>query len=166
MVARGRFGGNVFKDLLTIRISVPTRIRLDFNFARVHDFVGKRAAKQIKGRLEGGTDGDGRPLHLPQDGTPMRDSGRLLGGMRYDKATSQVAPEFRRRHPDASRRARTAFGVMSIHIARGLWRDPMGFNNEGEWRQRGKWMEEALARELRSGRGGLVAHIRTIERRL
>lgn len=164
-LAKGRFGGQPFRGLLTVEIDVPLNIRLKLDSARVARRVGNQAAKLIRGRLRSGQDGDGSPLPQPEDGTPpAKITGRLLRNIRYDRKTGLVAPEFRRTRDDASKRARTSFGIMATHIAEGKWKDPMGSENDTQWAQIGKWTEDAIAKELDSGRGGLLMELRRIKR--
>ena len=156
-----------FRGLLTVDMRIPIALRLKLDSDRVARRVGNQAAKLIRKRLRRGQDGDGSPLPQPKDGSkPARLSGRLIRDIRYHKREGRVRPTSRRRQDvgQGSRGARSSFGLMRIHIEDGRWSDPMGSLNDSQWDQIGDWTEEAIAKELDSGRGGLIAELRRIKR--
>lgn len=151
---------------MTVTLTYPMAIRLQFDGQRVQRAVGNRLARVIRKRLRGGMDGDGSALPMPRDGTPAKDSGRLIRDIRYDARAQKVAPTWRRNRSDVSKDVKTSFGLMRVLISTKKWDDPMGSNNPKQWDNVGEWTETAIAKEIDSGRGGLRAELRRIRKKV
>lgn len=153
--ARGRFGASILNGMIEIDVDVPLPLALKLDADQIARYAGNRLARSIRARMRKGLDGDGSPLPMPEDGTPGKDSGRLLKDIRYDKKTGTVKPESRRGRGDKEKgkthRVRTSYAVMMVHIASGRWADPMGTEDPKQQAKLQKDIEMELQKQLNKG---------------
>ena len=153
-VPKGRFGASILDGMLEIDIDVPTRLALKLDEDKIARFAGNRVARTIRNRMRAGMDGDGGAAHQPRDGQPFKGKeGSLLRSIRYDRTTGVVKAESRRTRGDkeGGERVRTNFAVMSVHIADGRWRDPMGSEDPKQREQILRDVETELQKQLDKG---------------
>ena len=138
---------------------IPLRLRLKLDTAKLSARIGREVAKAVKKRLRrgGGT----------RDGQDLKETGRLIRSIRYNKRLEQVMPQGKR--ADVSRRAGGNFGLMKIHISgkyrrEGIQRteatDPMGTNDPTLVKVINDALEKGLAKQLRSGNTQLINKLR------
>lgn len=167
-MAKGRFGGDIFKDLMRVEVRIPTRIALTIDTDKISKYVGNRLAQKIRKRLRSGMDGDGGALNRPKRGShpPMKETGRLIRSIRYQRRLGRVEPDSLRTRSDVGRGLKSNFSLMAVHIAKGHFRDPMGSLSKVQVDQISEWVNEVVAKEMRAGRAGLRAQYRRFKKRL
>ena len=116
MVARGRFGGSLFRDMLTIDCNFPIGLSLRVDLDAIATKGGRAGANYARKRLRSGRGADGA-LPTPKDGgTPGQRTGKLFRSIKFDLHAGLIMPNPRGRR-DVSARARSNFGLMAILIA-------------------------------------------------
>lgn len=144
--------------MVEIDFDIPINLRLKLDSQRVEAAVGRKIAAWTKKRIRAG-----RGLRR---GQTLRDTDKLLKSIKYSKYSGVVRPTGRR--SDVTKRAGGNYGLMRIHISgkyrkKGYQRleytDPMGSNDPKLPTLISQWLEEAIAKELASGRGSLLAEL-------
>lgn len=181
MVARGRFGGRLNQDLLTVDLNFPVNIRLGLNGDAVTRKVGQRLATKIRSRLRKGLDGDGSPLPRPlSGGKPLNNTGLLIKSIKYVPRLGMVLPstgiregayDKPRKSSQISSRARSNFGLMTIHIS-GIYTrkgasssrsrpdiDPMGQGSDENRKIIETETNREISRQLARGEAGLLLEL-------
>jgi len=155
---------------LVVRFNIPLRMRLKINGDKLKRAIGASVAAATRRRLTQGQDGDGRPLPAPESGTPpLQRTGVMIKSIKYWARMGIVAPSTTAR-PDVSARARSNFGLMSIHIS-GIYSkdgdavdrpalvDPMGQNSPETFKAIEKSGTKELARQLKKNEAGLLLEL-------
>lgn len=143
----------------------PLSVRLRLDSGRVSAAVGRKVAAAVRRRIRAG-------IGL-RSGQTLNESGRLIRSISYNKRIGIVAPNFRSRE-DVSKRVKNNYALMLVHIYgkykknayrlgrgyRSEYSDPMGTNDRSMWKDIEKWTEDAIAKELKSGKSGLIMELR------
>lgn len=106
-------GGRALQAALTVTLEVPVLEGLKLD----HEVVRKKAAaevgKRIRSAMKQGRQVDGKPMEAGQDGgPPMKDSGRTIREVKYDKRDQSVRPSTWPRSDLKPRPKKTASGVV------------------------------------------------------
>lgn len=175
-MARGFFGGSIFRDSLSARspgvaslVQYPVLQRLAIDRSAVEDAIGKDLASRIRRRLKAGRqEGGPLPSTKPrgEDGEtrPMlKATGKLISSIKYNRKTGRIeASGIRNDGHKPTRRVRNSnYALLAVHIAeRGI--DPLGTEEFQAEVQR--VAEEEIAKQLARGGVGIVHELRRVRR--
>ena len=165
MARRLKRNATRYGALVEMRVDLPLPLALRIDKKRVEKFVGLRIARIVRARLRSKLDGDGGPLYMPLDGKPAKVTGSLLRSIRYVPKLGRVEPSSTRFRKEKSSgdRVQNNYGVMSVQIHEGRWRDPMGAQSRAQQAQIVADVNSQLQAQLDSG--ALVARKSTRGRR-
>ncbi len=165
MARRLKANATRYGALVEMRVDLPIPLALRIDKKRVEKFVGLRIARIVRARLRSKLDGDGAPLYMPLDGKPAKVTGSLLRSIRYVPKLGRVEPSSTRFRKEKSSgdRVQNNYGVMSVQIHEGRWRDPMGAQSRAQQAQIVADVNQQLQAQLDSG--ALVARKSTRGRR-
>lgn len=137
--------------MIEIEVELPVGMRLDFDRDKVLATAGRQHARAIRQRI--------RNREGLRPGQTLRKTGRLIRSIKYDDENGVILPTGRR--PDGSRRVRTNFALMLVHIS-GKYRregyqrleftDPMGFKDPKMRKKLVRAIQDALNKEIPPGR--------------
>lgn len=125
-MARGAFGGSLARSQqgLQVQIEVPVVEGLDFDQEAFYRATGQRVATEVRSSLRAGEEyASGAALPQPQPGkgvgSPLNRTGALIASIKYRGGWVHPSTNTRR---DVSKRARSNFGLMAIHLSGIYWR--------------------------------------------
>ncbi len=134
------------------------RLRLDSE--RIMRKVGNKVAARVRRRM--------KTRKGMRSGQDLNNTGALIRSVKYDRREGVVRPSVRTRS-DVSRRVRSNYGLYRVHLS-GKYRrigyqrlepmDALGTEDPATWQDIEQLVEQAVAKELKSGRGGLVGELK------
>ena len=146
-------------SLLRIYVTAPRFLELKLNASKIQRTVGRMVTRAVKRRIRAG-----RGLRAGQD---LRETGKLIRSIRYDRFHQDVRPSTRPRS-DVSRRARSSFGLMRIHIS-GKYRrtgrqrrertDPMGSKDLRFQIQVRQWLKATIRDDFEQRRAKIQGRL-------
>lgn len=163
---RGQATVKMDRDMLRRALTVDLTeldfaTRLKVNGDEMMRRVGQRVATKVRSGIKKQTNWDGSRF---PGGVTLQRSKTLLRSIKYRRGI--VAPDWWILRTDVSRRARTSYGLMAIHVAMIPGLDPFG------WRQPDARAAELtdlaaveLGRQIDRGEAGLIFELRRNLRR-
>lgn len=147
---------------LDVRLNFPVALRLRLEGDKIEKRAGQGVARVARKELRKGNQADGKPMPKGKDGgEPLKDSGKLIGSVKYRPKLGWVSPSTNRRE-DASRRAWGNFGLMGIYLHTHDT-DPLALGDEAV-KVAERNAQKEIDKQLREGSGGLIADLKRIRR--
>lgn len=123
-------GGRALQQALTVTLDVPLMEGLTLDHEPVRKKTAAHVGKQIRAAMKAGRQMDGSAMGVGDDGGPaMRDTGRTIRDIKYDRRDQSVRPSTwprsdlasrKRKHSTGievqNRRLTSSFGLYMVHL--------------------------------------------------